>query len=34
VIPGSTFWNDCANYAFSATEWAERLLGVQVLILA
>ena len=22
------------NYAFSATEWAERLLGVQVLILA
>ena len=34
VIPGSTFWNDWTNYGFSATDWAQRPLGVQVLALA
>jgi peptide/nickel transport system substrate-binding protein len=34
VIPGNTFWNDWTNYAFSATDWAQRPLGVQVLALA
>jgi peptide/nickel transport system substrate-binding protein len=34
VIPGSTFWNDWTNYPFSATDWAQRPLGVQVLALA
>ena len=34
VLPGSTFWNDWANYPFSATEWNMRPLGVQVLALA
>jgi peptide/nickel transport system substrate-binding protein len=34
VLPGSTFWNDWTKYAFSATDWAQRPLGVQVLALA
>ena len=34
IIPGSTFWNDWASYPFSATDWAQRPLGVQVLALA
>ena len=34
VLPGSTFWNDWAQYPFSATDWAQRPLGVQVLALA
>lgn len=34
VIPGNTFWNDWAEYPFSATDWAQRPLGVQVLALA
>jgi len=34
VIPGSTFWNDWTKYPFSATDWAHRPLGVQVLQLA
>jgi peptide/nickel transport system substrate-binding protein len=34
VLPGSTFWNDWAKYPLSATDWAQRPLGVQVLALA
>ncbi len=34
ILPGSTFWNDWAKYPFSATDWAQRPLGVQVLALA
>jgi peptide/nickel transport system substrate-binding protein len=34
VLPGSTYWNDWLKYPFSATEWAMRPLGVQVLALA
>jgi peptide/nickel transport system substrate-binding protein len=34
VLPGSTFWNDWTKYPFSATDWAQRPLGVQVLALA
>jgi len=34
ILPGATFWNDWLNYPFSATEWAMRPLGVQVLSLA
>lgn len=34
VLPGSTFWNDWAKYPYSATDWAQRPLGVQVLALA
>jgi len=34
VLPGSTFWNDWAKYPFSATDWSQRPLGVQVLALA
>ncbi|WP_368187983.1 ABC transporter substrate-binding protein [Aestuariibius sp. HNIBRBA575] len=34
VLPGSTYWNDWAKYPFSATEWNQRPLGVQVLALA
>ncbi|MEL7300446.1 MAG: ABC transporter substrate-binding protein [Pseudomonadota bacterium] len=34
VLPGATFWNDWAQYPFSATDWAQRPLGVQVLALA
>ena len=34
VIPGNTFWNDWTSYPFSATDWAQRPLGVQVLALA
>ena len=34
VLPGSTFWNDWAGYAYSTTDWAQRPLGVQVLALA
>ena len=34
VIPGNTFWNDWTEYPFSATDWAQRPLGVQVLALA
>ncbi|PQO22786.1 diguanylate cyclase [Rhodobacteraceae bacterium WD3A24] len=34
ILPGATFWNDWANYPFSATEWLMRPLGVQVLNLA
>lgn len=34
VLPGSTFWNDWTKYPYSATDWAQRPLGVQVLALA
>lgn len=34
ILPGATFWNDWLKYPFSATEWAMRPLGVQVLNLA
>ncbi len=34
VLPGATFWNDWLTYPFSATSWAMRPLGVQVLNLA
>ncbi len=34
VLPGSTYWNDWAKFPFSATEWNQRPLGVQVLALA
>ena len=34
VLPGSTFWNDWTKYAFSATDWGHRPLGVQTLALA
>lgn len=34
VLPGSTFWNDWTKYPYSATDWAQRPLGVQVLQLA
>ncbi len=34
ILPGSTFWNDWTKYPFSATEWAMRPLGVQVLAIA
>ena len=34
VIPGNTFWNEWTSYPFSATDWAQRPLGVQVLALA
>ena len=34
ILPGSTYWNDWNNYPFSATEWNQRPLGVQVLALA
>ncbi|WP_147111250.1 ABC transporter substrate-binding protein [Tateyamaria sp. syn59] len=34
ILPGSTFWNDWAKYPLSATDWAQRPLGVQVLALA
>ncbi len=34
IMPGSTFWNDWANYPFSSTNWNHRPLGTQVLGLA
>lgn len=34
ILPGSTYWNDWNNYPYSATEWNQRPLGVQVLSLA
>ncbi len=34
ILPGATFWNDWLTYPFSATSWAMRPLGVQVLNLA
>ncbi|MEL6206397.1 MAG: ABC transporter substrate-binding protein [Pseudomonadota bacterium] len=34
ILPGNTFWNDWLKYPFSATDWAQRPLGVQVLALA
>ncbi|MGR3468704.1 MAG: ABC transporter substrate-binding protein [Shimia sp.] len=34
VLPGSTFWNDWAQYPFSSTNWNHRPLGTQVLGLA
>jgi peptide/nickel transport system substrate-binding protein len=34
ILPGPTFWNDWLSYPFSATSWAMRPLGVQVLNLA
>ena len=34
VVPGATYWNDWANYPFSATQWNMRPLGVQVYNLA
>ena len=34
VLPGATFWNDWTKYAFSATDWGGRPLGVQTLSLA
>ncbi|MEM8824950.1 MAG: ABC transporter substrate-binding protein [Pseudomonadota bacterium] len=34
VLPGSTFWNDWTKYPLSATDWAQRPLGVQIFALA
>ena len=34
ILPGSTFWNDWANYPYSSTNWNHRPLGTQVLGLA
>lgn len=34
VLPGATYWNDWAKFSFSSTEWNQRPLGVQVLVLA
>ncbi len=34
ILPGATFWNDWLTYPFSATSWAMRPLGVQILNLA
>ncbi|MEM6619117.1 MAG: ABC transporter substrate-binding protein [Pseudomonadota bacterium] len=34
ILPGSTFWNDWAQYPFSSTNWNHRPLGTQVLALA
>lgn len=34
ILPGATFWGDWLTYPFSATSWAMRPLGVQVLNLA
>jgi len=34
VYPGSTFWNDWANFPFSSTDWGHRPLGVQTMALA
>ncbi|MDE0589656.1 ABC transporter substrate-binding protein [Halocynthiibacter sp. C4] len=34
VLPGATYWNDWAKISFSSTEWNQRPLGVQVLVLA
>ena len=34
VVPGASFWGNWTGYPFSATEWAGRPLGVQVLGLA
>jgi len=34
VLPGSTYWNDWAQFPLSITEWNHRPLGVQVLALA
>jgi peptide/nickel transport system substrate-binding protein len=34
IYPGSTFWNDWAEYPFSSTDWGHRPLGVQNLTLA
>ena len=30
ILPGSTFWNNWANYAFSSTNWNHRPLATQV----
>ncbi|MDQ2067603.1 ABC transporter substrate-binding protein [Xinfangfangia sp. CPCC 101601] len=34
VLPGSTYWNDWTKFPFSATEWAMRPLGIEVLTIA
>ena len=34
ILPGSTFWNDWANYPYSSPNWNHRPLGTQVLGLA
>lgn len=34
VLPGSSYWNDWTKYPFSATEWNQRPLGIQVMTLA
>ncbi|WP_116131096.1 ABC transporter substrate-binding protein [Tropicimonas sp. IMCC34043] len=34
ILPGATFWNDWLKYPFSATDWNQRPLDVQVLALA
>ncbi|WP_299613043.1 ABC transporter substrate-binding protein [uncultured Tateyamaria sp.] len=34
ILPGSTFWNDWAQYPFSSTNWNPRPLGVQIWALA
>lgn len=34
ILPGSTFWNDWTEYAFSSTNWNHRPLGTQILGLA
>lgn len=34
VYPGSTFWNNWANYPFSITNWNHRPLGISTLAIA
>lgn len=34
VYPGSTFWNNWANYPFSVTNWNHRPLGISTLAIA
>lgn len=34
IIPGTVFWNNWVNYAFSSTNWNGRELGVMILALA
>lgn len=34
VLPGATYWNDWTKFSFSSTDWNQRPLGVQVLVLA
>ncbi|MEM8653653.1 MAG: ABC transporter substrate-binding protein [Pseudomonadota bacterium] len=34
ILPGATFWNNWLGYAWSATEWGPRPLGIQIMQLA